>query len=229
MARQRLYIRSTLNYNGFLEFTEKLGCNISLLRQELGLGDETFNRRVNIVPWNAICTLYERAASDIGDPTLGLRYALEAKPDFSGIGPVIYMGAVASNVRDFLKTAEQYQTIRTNGMIYTLEENPEANESRSVYDIDPQSAPHRQFLENTVALAALTARKLIPGFNVKYVSFTHSAPPDISLYEKAFNAPVRFNAERNVFASDMDYYNTCLLYTSPSPRDRTRSRMPSSA
>ena len=23
--------------------------------------------------------------------------------------------------------------------------------------------------------------------------------------------------------------NTCLLYTSPSPRDRTRSRMPSSA
>ena len=24
-------------------------------------------------------------------------------------------------------------------------------------------------------------------------------------------------------------YNACLLYTSPSPRDRTRSRMPSSA
>jgi len=26
-----------------------------------------------------------------------------------------------------------------------------------------------------------------------------------------------------------DYLNSCLLYTSPSPRDRTRSRMPSSA
>ena len=25
------------------------------------------------------------------------------------------------------------------------------------------------------------------------------------------------------------FFNTCLLYTSPSPRDRTRSRMPSSA
>ena len=25
------------------------------------------------------------------------------------------------------------------------------------------------------------------------------------------------------------WYSTCLLYTSPSPRDRTRSRMPSSA
>ena len=27
----------------------------------------------------------------------------------------------------------------------------------------------------------------------------------------------------------MKYYQGCLLYTSPSPRDRTRSRMPSSA
>ena len=26
-----------------------------------------------------------------------------------------------------------------------------------------------------------------------------------------------------------DFPNSCLLYTSPSPRDRTRSRMPSSA
>ena len=26
-----------------------------------------------------------------------------------------------------------------------------------------------------------------------------------------------------------DHYHVCLLYTSPSPRDRTRSRMPSSA
>ena len=31
-------------------------------------------------------------------------------------------------------------------------------------------------------------------------------------------------------ASRLDHYqNSCLLYTSPSPRDRTRSRMPSSA
>ena len=32
----------------------------------------------------------------------------------------------------------------------------------------------------------------------------------------------------NLSKSGMTFYN-CLLYTSPSPRDRTRSRMPSSA
>ena len=33
----------------------------------------------------------------------------------------------------------------------------------------------------------------------------------------------------NYKTSDKYYFDTCLLYTSPSPRDRTRSRMPSSA
>ena len=31
------------------------------------------------------------------------------------------------------------------------------------------------------------------------------------------------------FTADLLSFNDCLLYTSPSPRDRTRSRMPSSA
>jgi len=34
--------------------------------------------------------------------------------------------------------------------------------------------------------------------------------------------------ENNIIIFDIDY-GDCLLYTSPSPRDRTRSRMPSSA
>ena len=36
-------------------------------------------------------------------------------------------------------------------------------------------------------------------------------------------------AERMRIAREIGQYKSCLLYTSPSPRDRTRSRMPSSA
>ena len=32
-----------------------------------------------------------------------------------------------------------------------------------------------------------------------------------------------------IYRASSDMYKSCLLYTSPSPRDRTRSRMPSSA
>ena len=35
--------------------------------------------------------------------------------------------------------------------------------------------------------------------------------------------------ENEVFNFGDQFLNICLLYTSPSPRDRTRSRMPSSA
>ena len=37
------------------------------------------------------------------------------------------------------------------------------------------------------------------------------------------------NADASIYPASMTKVMTCLLYTSPSPRDRTRSRMPSSA
>ena len=44
--------------------------------------------------------------------------------------------------------------------------------------------------------------------------------------DKNVIVPDHMAAEREV---ESERYNICLLYTSPSPRDRTRSRMPSSA
>ena len=38
----------------------------------------------------------------------------------------------------------------------------------------------------------------------------------------------RINLEKNIHPA-IELFSDCLLYTSPSPRDRTRSRMPSSA
>ena len=54
--------------------------------------------------------------------------------------------------------------------------------------------------------------------------------PDKILRQKA--RPVtRFDADLQRLVDNMieTLHEACLLYTSPSPRDRTRSRMPSSA
>ena len=64
----------------------------------------------------------------------------------------------------------------------------------------------------------------------KLLSPRHDDPAKLSPYECGFEA---FEDARMKF--DVRYYLVailfilCLLYTSPSPRDRTRSRMPSSA
>ena len=44
-----------------------------------------------------------------------------------------------------------------------------------------------------------------------------------------FQSPVKFKSVTQPLMIDQAKSLVCLLYTSPSPRDRTRSRMPSSA
>ena len=47
------------------------------------------------------------------------------------------------------------------------------------------------------------------------------------------NVFIKINNKNNTYFKNIDEnvleFHICLLYTSPSPRDRTRSRMPSSA
>ena len=65
---------------------------------------------------------------------------------------------------------------------------------------------------------------LYKGFEVELFTGTHNSHIGVSEeIEKTFSNFVKEPDNRNV------EYITCLLYTSPSPRDRTRSRMPSSA
>ena len=58
----------------------------------------------------------------------------------------------------------------------------------------------------------------------KILNITHLSTGEILRNE------IKMNTEIGKIAkSFIDHGNFCLLYTSPSPRDRTRSRMPSSA
>ena len=55
---------------------------------------------------------------------------------------------------------------------------------------------------------------------------------DASLSENDALKKLKSISKKNVIFRNfigMGYYNTCLLYTSPSPRDLSTSRMPSSA
>ena len=51
----------------------------------------------------------------------------------------------------------------------------------------------------------------------------------ISLQEELATTENKVAFSRQFYNDNVRELNTCLLYTSPSPRDRTRSRMPSSA
>ena len=62
----------------------------------------------------------------------------------------------------------------------------------------------------------------------KTMPYTSANGYMFSLFNKDNEIGIRFSKEvQEKYMKALD--TTCLLYTSPSPRDRTRSRMPSSA
>ena len=84
----------------------------------------------------------------------------------------------------------------------------------------------------------LEVEHLIAGPNNVYICNRCVERLQIKLLEAQGASPYafpteQFHVERLISPREMmahlDEYVVCLLYTSPSPRDRTRSRMPSSA
>ena len=59
-------------------------------------------------------------------------------------------------------------------------------------------------------------------------SKTVNPKSELELNIVGFGGEFIFARENNLYP-DFKIHNTCLLYTSPSPRDRQKSRMPSSA
>ena len=56
-----------------------------------------------------------------------------------------------------------------------------------------------------------------------------AAHGDIQAYNTPIPIPEGVGAQVSLSNAGLDFFMTCLLYTSPSPRDQRGSRMPSSA
>ena len=91
------------------------------------------------------------------------------------------------------------------------------------------------FITLVVVIVALTLRKEREEMPRKEIlRAVETSASSMGLAEKSFLwafswLDTRFRIQDYWGMSRDAYYGICLLYTSPSPRDRTRARMPSSA
>ena len=112
----------------------------------------------------------------------------------------------------------------------------------SLWTPDLQVAPHLALIDVDAYEAGLELASPSLNPRLKMICVGHDAPANAwRTFERPINWPEIVKAIDSLFApsetknEDGDYcdtvagFKTCLLYTSPSPRDRTRSRMPSSA
>ena len=88
-------------------------------------------------------------------------------------------------------------------------------------------------LEELEALTESDEESEIETGDANKITFSEPAKRSQSIFELIYNTmnyPLFFfNVGYRAEVEQSGLSRTCLLYTSPSPRDRTRSRMPSSA
>ena len=91
---------------------------------------------------------------------------------------------------------------------------------------------HIHTVVNALQLRKSIISKELDSRWLKYMPGWQEIPLNIQasreLYKNLFEAPLPFLVYC-LFAYTVDHVTICLLYTSPSPRDRSVSRMPSSA
>jgi AraC-like DNA-binding protein len=204
MNKEGLYTRSYLQTDGFDEFILKLGGNPLALMHEAGLNTTPQKGRIQFVSWNAMVRYFELASRKLNEPYLGLKWVEFFTQDHRHNGPTLFLVKNATSVRHFLDLAIKYQTVHTNGVRYSYEDDTALGEARGIISIHPLSVPCRQFIEQIMGDIVVTGRRLIPNLKITRVTFQHNAPADLSMYQKIFNCAVEFNAERNMIVADRE-------------------------
>ena len=84
-----------------------------------------------------------------------------------------------------------------------------------------------RYLTLLLLVLLFTLPSLFPDNDSRYEQWSKSLLCPVCQGETIYDSPSEYADDMGAIL--LEQINDCLLYTSPSPRDRTRSRMPSSA
>ena len=205
MKREDLYMRSFRGEDGFNEFVKGLGADPVAVTKAAGLAPSLPKGLINFESFSGVCRLFEEAALQTNNPYFGLKWALHQPSDFRFSGPNILLLSMANNTRQWVDMAINYQKVHTNGMSFYYKEDPAVNEATGVITVHPLAPPCRQLIEQLVAGMAILGRQFIPDFKFNLITFQHSAPQDMRLYEEIFQCPIIFNADQISVVANSHY------------------------
>jgi len=95
MKEPALYTRS-IALAGLPQFLESLNGDPTKLFKKAGLDLAIANNTQSFVSWNKFCNLLEIAAHDLGEPSLGIKWADHLPKDFLNSGPMLYLATMTS-------------------------------------------------------------------------------------------------------------------------------------
>jgi len=191
MKRENLYIRvPPQKTDGTYDFIKSLGGDPEKIACESHMDKHADNNEIQYHPWEDLCHFFELTAKDLNDPYFGLKWALNIPSDLRNIGPTIFLGTIADNLRHFVETFIKHMKVYTNGVVFSFEDDFAQDNVIGHIDVHPLSPPCRQYCEHVMATIAVMGRRYVADFKLNFVTIQYSAPEDITWYEEAFGCPV---------------------------------------
>lgn len=208
MKNDALYVRS-IALRGLPEFIQELGGSPKHFFAKAKLNIAHINEN-NFYDWSNTCQLLELAASELEEPSFGIKWAHRLPMDFLNSGPMLFLGILSPTIRNFFNTAIEYQKLHTNGVEYNYCLNTTKHELECHVQIHPLSPSCRQYSEHIMATAFLLERNHLNKANFKRVTFQHKAPDDLTWHEKTFKCPVLFDNEKTAAFTRPEYLDVKL-------------------
>ncbi len=189
------HIRS-IGMIGFKELMSVHGADASKLVEEVGLDARILTQTNLIYSYQKHIDLWELVSERLGEPDIGLKYALSMGPTFACLGPILVLAQFEKTAGDWFQSGMRYLKYHSNGTQFFLIPIDGTNDLIIRLITDPFVRRGRQVSEIDSALTLLLARQTLNSdlFEPKIVRFPHAQPANIKMHTHVFNSELEFNA-----------------------------------
>ncbi len=190
---------------GFDHLVKSKGGNPIEMIEEVGIDPRALDDPDMLIPFAGKGVLLELAARKLGEPALGLEWAMTAPGHFPDTGPVLLLTEGTPTFRDWLKRSMQYWRLQASAL---TGEQVYYEDLKAVGLQIGRSGPLRilpQHMENLIGkIVRLTRVVLNEEVDPLKVSFRHARPRDTTLHDLVFRCPVEFGASRDEIVFERD-------------------------
>lgn len=195
LADSKIYMRS-MALNGFRTLIEKHGGDAEALLDEVGLSRALLTNTNLLYSYQTHIDLWELAASRVGEPNLGLKFAVHSSPIFPNFGPMTVMAQFESTSGNWIKSIERNLKYHSNALQLTTIPIEGTGDISIRLVTDPIVRRGRQVSESDAALVLLMSRAVLksPLIESKVVKLPHSRPPNTDFHKEIFGTSIEFNS-----------------------------------
>jgi AraC-like DNA-binding protein len=200
------YIRATVLI-GFRDIVESVGGNAEKLLADARIDAKALSDPDLLISYLRLGNLFELAARDLNQPSLGLAFSLSQPSHFPAHGPLVMLGNFVSTLQEWTDLSIQYWRFHSDAFTMLQRADEATGQAAFRYMLDSIAYPTRQLTESVLGNILRIVRKVgnVETDNPTLVRFQHARPRDLTLHEELFRCPVEFEAEHNELVFDPKY------------------------